>query len=81
MGPVTGHSCQFSLSVPITASVRSSSFSGAIGNGTYNKILRTIAADHPGLLGIYNVKTDLHYISVLGVFGKLCTEVTAEGYR
>ena len=81
IGTVTGQRCQFSLSVPITASVRSTSFSGAVGNGTYAKILEDLARDHPGLLGLYDVKVDLHFTGILGIFGRLCTEITAEGYR
>ena len=81
LGEVSGQSCQFSLAIPLAISVRSSSVSGAIGNGSYAKILREMTQQHPGLRGIYNVKVDLHQITILGIFGKLCTEITAEGYR
>jgi hypothetical protein len=81
IGPVFGRSCQFSLAVPISASFRATSISGAVGNGTYGKILKQMERDHPGLQGIYDVKVDLQYISILGIFGKLCTEINAQGYR
>jgi hypothetical protein len=81
IGHVRGQRCQYSMSVPITASVRSGSISGAVGNGTYAKILQDMARSHPGLQGIYDVKVDLHYSSILGVFGRLCTEINAEGFR
>ncbi len=81
IGTVTGHRCQFSLSVPITASIRSTSVSGAVGDGTFGKIIQDLTHEHPGLLGLYDVKVDLHYTSLLGIFGRLCTEMTAEGYR
>jgi hypothetical protein len=81
MGEVSSRSCQFSLSIPLSASFRPTSVSGAVGNGTYAKILREMERDHPGLRGIYNVKVDLHTITILGIFGKLCTEITAEGYK
>jgi hypothetical protein len=80
-GVVTGESCQYSLSVPLSISLRATSISGAIGNGSFEKIFKKIAEEHPGVRGIYDVKVDLHAISILGIFGKLCTEVTAEAYR
>lgn len=81
LGQVSGQSCQFSLAIPLSLSARSSSISGAIGNGSYAKILHEMEQKHPGLRGIYDVKVDLHQIVILGIFGKLCTEITAEGYR
>ena len=41
MGDVTGQSCQYSLSVPLSVSLRSNAISGAMGNGGYAKIMRT----------------------------------------
>jgi hypothetical protein len=82
IGHVTGKSCQFSLAVPLTATFRATSVSGAIGNGTYNIILERMAQEHPGLRGIYDAKVDLHFTSmIVGIFGRLCTEIDAEGYR
>jgi hypothetical protein len=81
IGPVTGDSCQYSLAVPITANVRGTSISGAVGNGTFNKILARMQQEHAELRGIYDAKVDLHSISILGIFGKLCTEITAVGYK
>ena len=81
MGPVTGRSCQYSLAIPLALSLQSTSISGAAGNGGYARVLRDIERQHPGIRGIYDAKVDLHLITVLGLFGKLCTEMTAEGYR
>ena len=80
-GELTGRSCQFSLAVPLSATIRATSISGAVGNGTYNKILQDMEHAQPGLRGIYDTKIDLHYTTILGVFGRLCTEIVAEGYR
>jgi hypothetical protein len=81
IGDIFGKSCQYSLTVPLTATIRAMSVSGAVGNGTYNKILKDMTRDHPGLRGIYNTRVDLHYTTILGIFGRLCTEINAQGYR
>ena len=81
IGQVTGQSCQFSIAIPLSASVRAASVSAAIGNGTYNKILQEMQKEHSGLRGIYDAKVDLHRLFILGIFGRLCTEIDAQGYR
>ena len=81
LGEVKGRSCQYSLAVPLAIALRTSSLSGAAGNGGYARVLQKIERTHPGLRGIYDVKVDLHQITILGVLGRLCTEMTAEGYR
>jgi len=80
-GEVSGQSCQYSLAIPLSLSLRSLSISAAAGNGGYTRVLQRIERDHPALRGIYDVKVDLHQVVVLGVFEKFCTEVTALGYR
>lgn len=81
LGEVKGVGCQRGLSVPIAASLNATSVSGVYGNGGYAKALAQIKKDHPGLSGIYDVKTDLEYFSVLwGLYRSLCTEVTARGF-
>ena len=81
MGRVSGQSCQFSLAIPLSASARGTSISGAIGNGTYSKIIKQIEKEHAGLRGIYDAKVDLHSTTILGIFGRLCTEIDAQAYR
>lgn len=81
VGQVTGRSCQYSLAIPLAVALRSTSISGAVGNGSYNKIFRKMDQRYPGLRGIYDAKIDLQRLSILGIFGKLCTEITAQGYR
>jgi len=82
MGPVQSRSCQYAIAAPITASFSTrTSISGASGNGTYDKALQNLRALHPGLEGIYDVKVDLHDTSFLGIFTRLCTEISARGYR
>ena len=81
LGEVTGKSCQHGLSIPLSASLRSQSVSGAAGDGSYRKAVWQIEKDHPGLTGLYDVKVDIRHLSVLGVYRRRCTIVTARGYR
>ncbi len=84
LGEVRCKSCQHSFSIPFTSILngnRSSSLSTAFGNGSFKKILEKLQLEHPGLTGIYDVKVDLHKISILGLYTKVCTEVTALGFQ
>jgi hypothetical protein len=81
MGEVRGQSCQYSLTIPLTISFRATSVSGALGNGGFERIFKEMQHQHPGLRGIYDAKIDLHQVVVLGIFGKLCTEITAKGFE
>jgi hypothetical protein len=80
-GELQGSSCQYALAIPLSASLRATSVSGAKGDGSYEKALGVLRAGHPELSGVYDVKVDLHVTSVLGVFRRLCTEITARGFR
>lgn len=80
-GEVRGRTCQHGLSIPITASFRPTTVSGAAGDGGYKKTLAAILKDRPDLAGIYDVKIDMHNLSVLGFYRRLCTEVLARGFR
>jgi len=80
LGLVKGSSCQHGLSVPITADVRGTSITGAIGNGGYSKALADIKKSKPDVAGIYDVRTDMRVFSILGIYRKLCTEVTARAF-
>lgn len=80
LGTVFGSSCQRGLSVPISADVRGTSISGAYGNGSFAKAIAQIRKEHPDVAGIYDVRTDSHVFSILGIYRKLCTEVTARAF-
>lgn len=80
LGTVKGSSCQHGLSVPISADVRGTSISGAYGDGGFGKALAQIKKEKPEVAGIYDVRTDMRVFSILGIYKKLCTEVTARAF-
>ncbi len=80
LGTVTGTSCQRGLSIPITADVRGTSITGAHGDGSFQKAVAHIKAQRPETAGIYDVRVDQRVFSILGIYRKLCTEVTARAY-
>lgn len=80
LGLVKGVSCQHGLAIPITANVRGTNITGAYGNGSFVKALEAIKKEKPDVVGIYDVRTDLRVFSVLGIYRKLCTEVTARAF-
>jgi hypothetical protein len=80
-GEVRGRTCQHGLAIPVTASFRPTTVSGAAGDGGYRKTLAVILKARPDLAGIYDVKVDLHNLSILGFYRRLCTEVSARGFR
>jgi hypothetical protein len=55
--------------------------SGGGGVGGFERAVRDILERHPGLRGIYDVMIDVHTLNVLTFFRRLCTEVTALGFR
>jgi hypothetical protein len=81
LGKVKGRGCQYMLSVPLSLALRSNSASGAAGRGGYDAAFKDIRKAHPELRGIYDVKVDDHELSILGVFTRVCTEVTAFGFK
>lgn len=81
LGEVQARSCQHGLSIPIAASFRPTSFSGAMGNGGFDKTLAQLKKDRPELAGIYDVRVDLRVFSILGIYRKLCLELVARGFR
>ncbi len=81
LGEVTGRSCQHGLSIPISASLRGQSISGAGGDGGYRKTLIEIKRAHPDLAGIYDVKVDMAQMTILGIYYRFCTIITARGYK
>jgi len=80
LGTVKGTSCQHGLSVPISADVRGTSITGAYGDGGFAKALADIKKAKPEVIGIYDVRTDMRVFSILGIYRKLCTEVTARAF-
>ena len=80
LGTVKGSSCQHGLSIPISADVRGTSISGAYGDGGFGKALAQIKKEKPEAAGIYDVRTDMKVFSILGIYKKLCTEVTARAF-
>lgn len=78
-GEVRGRSCQHGLVIPISGNLRSASVSGAAGDGSYRKAVREIRRRRPELIGIYDVKVDLHIVSILGIYRRWCTEISARG--
>lgn len=81
LGEVSARSCQHGLAIPVTASFRPTTISGAKGQGSYRKALARLASKYPDLDGIVDVKVDMHTLSVLGVYRRLCTEINALGFR
>ncbi len=81
-GEVLGRSCQYRISVPLSASLQATQISAAMGNGGYRKTLADIRKERPELAGIYDVKVDVETFSVmLGIYTRLCTVVSARGYK
>lgn len=80
LGTVKGVSCQHGLSVPIAAQFRATNITGGYGDGSFKKALEMIKKEKPDLSGLYDVRTDLRIFSILGIYRKLCTEVTARAF-
>jgi len=80
LGTVKGVSCQHGLSIPIAANIRATNVTGGYGDGSFKKALEQIKKEHPDMSGVYDVRTDLRIFSILGIYRKLCTEVTARAF-
>ena len=83
-GTVFCRSCQHGISAPITApsgTSRGTNVSGAGGNGGFERALANLKKERPEIRGIYDVKVDYHRISILGIYRRLCIEITARGFR
>lgn len=81
LGPVSGRSCQFAISTPMIDIAGIPRLSAGAGGGGFEQALEHIRERHPDLTGIYDVKIDVHMVGVLTVFQRLCTEITAQGFR
>ena len=80
LGTVKGVSCQHGLSIPLAAQIRATSVSGGYGDGSFQKALQQIKKESPDMVGLYDVRADLRIFSLLGIYRKLCTEVTARAF-
>lgn len=80
-GEVRASACQHGLSIPLSLSWRAASVSGAAGRGGFEKALARLHAATPGLVGIYDVRVDSRVTTVLGLWRRVCAEVTARGFR
>lgn len=78
-GEVRGRGCQHGLSIPLSASLRPTSLAGAAGDGGYERAVAQIRREHPELAGLYDLRADVHHLSILGVYRRRCVEVTARG--
>lgn len=82
LGEVAGASCQHGVSIPIIFSATDRfSVSGAKGDGSFKKALSDLHLKHPLVEGVYDVKVDVHQLSILGIYKRDCTEVVAQGFR
>ncbi|MFI5347752.1 MAG: hypothetical protein ACHQ51_15370 [Elusimicrobiota bacterium] len=77
---VRGRACQRGLSVPIAANFNATNISAYRGDGSYAKALLQIKKDHPEVLGVYDVRSDVELFSVLGIYRSVCTIVTARAF-
>ena len=80
LGTVMGVSCQHGLSIPLSLDIRGTTISGAYGNGSFAKAVAQIRKEKPEAIGIYDVRTDMRVLRILGIYRKLCTEVTARAF-
>jgi hypothetical protein len=81
LGPVSGRGCQFAIATPMINIAGIPRLSAGAGGGGFDKALQHIREQYPDLKGIYDVKIDVHMVGVLTVFQRLCTEITAQGFR
>jgi hypothetical protein len=81
LGVLRGVSCQHGLSVPTAAQFRATSVTGGYGNGSFAKAVESMRKEHPALKGLYDVRVDMRVLSILGIYRKLCTEVTARAFE
>ncbi|MCP4406729.1 MAG: hypothetical protein GY807_03035 [Gammaproteobacteria bacterium] len=81
LGEVKGRGCQYGLSIPLLGASSIIQISGGVGRGGYGKALKDIKLRYPELTGLYDVKIDDHFISVLTMFRRICVEITAKGFK
>ena len=77
---VKGRACQRGLALPTAANINATNVSVYFGNGSYAKAVAQIKKEHPEVVGLYDVRTDVEVFSILGFYRSLCTEVTARAF-
>lgn len=77
---VRGRACQRGLAIPIAADISATNISAYRGDGGYAKALARIKKDHPDVVGIYDVRSDVEVFSILGIYRSRCTVVTARAF-
>ena len=80
-GGVRAESCQHGLSVPLSASIQAVKIAGAAGDGGYLEAMENLRRARPELKGVYDVKVDVHTLSILGFYRRVCTEISARGFK
>ena len=80
-GEVKDRSCQWGVAIPLALNIRATSISASTGDGGYEKVMSRIKEKHPEVAGIYDARMDAHYTAILGIFRRLCLEVTARSFR
>jgi len=77
---VRGEYCQHGLAIPTTLSAQATDINLVYGDGGFVKSVRKIIEAHPDVAGIYDVRVDLRIFSILGIYKKTCTIVTARAF-
>lgn len=72
---VKGEACQHGVTIPLGR--LGGSLSGAGGDGGYERALQNLRYQNPGVAAVYDVRVDVHIISVLRIYKRQCTEITA----
>lgn len=82
LGEFKAENCQYAVSIPLNLIFRQGvTLSGAQGNGGFKKAMVGLHRDYPQVDGIFDVKIDIHTLSILGLYTRECTEIVARGFR
>lgn len=76
-GEVTREACQHGVNIPLGRNMGANSVSGAGGDGGYERALQNLRFRNPQVAAVYDVKVDVHIISILRIYRRRCTEITA----
>jgi len=82
LGEVRASDCQHAVSIPFNLIFREGvTVSGAQGNGGFKKAIATLHRAYPQVDGIFDVRIDVHALSILGLYTRECTEIVARGFH
>jgi len=85
IGEVYARTCQYGIGIPLipptSPTSSGTSISGVKGNGSYQRTVLKLKTRYPELRGIFDVRVDDQTTSVLAIFRRLCTEITARGFK